>query len=717
MQHLSFLLTSVRLVLSIILLTGCAATYTQKTPPLAPKNKSVTKIHGQKRYDSYAWLKNREPKKPAPIIQYLEKENNYTQYMMRKTENLQEDIYDEILSRIQETDVNVPYKMGQYLYYSRTKKGSSYPFYYRQKILGQNKLGEETLILDLNEMAKTFDYLQLGRFEISPSEHYLAFTLDTNGSEKYQLYIKDLRTNQLTKTSILDISPSFAWANDNQTIFYSREDHARRPYKVFRANIFTKKSASSPNETLLYHEKDEKFRVHIRKSKSQKYIFMDVASNITSEAYFLKATHPQQKLRLITRRKQGVEYYPYHRGNSFYLYTNYQAKNFKVVRVPIKTTSRNHWKNFIPYKKNNYIIHVETFKDYMVLIQRYKGLPQIKMIYYQTKKTVTVPQKEKVYTLWHGSNKEFNAPFFRYHYSSFVTPETVFDFYPQTKKQITKKVKKVLGGYNKSQYSMERTLVRSHDGQEIPVSFYYKKGLKKNGNNPMVLYAYGSYSSTSRPYFNPARFSLLDRGFIWAIAHVRGGSLKGRTWYDDGKLLKKKNTFKDTIQVAKYFIKKKYTSPQKISLLGGSAGGLLVGAVLNKRPNLFQSAVAMVPFVDVTNTLLDKNLPLTVIEYEEWGNPYKKKFYKYINSYSPYDNVKKTQYPHLLVTAGINDPRVGYWEPAKWVAKLRNLKTDNNLLLLKTEMGAGHGGKSGRYNQYKEVAFIYAFLIKTVGTK
>ncbi len=569
----------------------------------------------------------------------------------------------------------------------------------------------EEILLDENKLAEGHKYFRVGVFQVSPDHNMLAWSADTTGGEKYTLYFKNLKTGKALPDRVPDTYYSLAWANDNQTVFYNTLDAAMRPYRLFRHTLGT----DAQNDPLVYEEKDEKFFLGIKRSKSGRYLFMDLRSQITSEIRFLNADTPRGTFKTITPRKNKVEYFVGHRGKYFYIQTNDGAIDFKLVRAPANRTAKKYWQEIIPGRENVTISSFELFKDYLVVFERENGLDKIRIKKSGQADFSTITFDEADYSVWPVDNYDFNLLTLRFGFSSLKTPRSVFDYNLKTKQRRLKKQQEVLDGYDPQNYVTERLFATAADGAQIPVSVIYKKGMNKDGNNPLYLYGYGSYGINIEPYFSVSRVSLLERGFVYAIAHIRGSSAMGRMWYENGKLLHKKNTFTDFIACAEYLIDKKYTNPEKLSIAGGSAGGLLMGAVLNMRPDLFKAAAAHVPFVDVINTMLDPTLPLTVIEYEEWGNPHIEKYYRYMKSYSPYDNVEAKAYPNILITAGLNDPRVQYWEPAKWTAKLRALKTDKNLLLLKTNMGAGHGGASCRYSRLKEVAFEYAFILDRLG--
>jgi len=676
-------------------------------PPIAEIIPKIDTLHGEKRIDNYFWLREREN---PEVIKYIKAENKYTEAMTKHTEKFQERLYKELLSRIKETDLSVPEKIDDYYYYSRTEEGKQYRIHCRKK---RSMDAEEEILLDENALAEGHEYFQIGVYEVSPDHQLLAYSTDTAGSETYTLYVKDLSTGDLLKDEIANTYYSVEWANDNKTIFYSVLDDAKRPYKLYRHKLGTDPS----EDVLIYHEKDEAFFLSLYKTKSKSYLILKLGSNTTSEVHYLKADSPEGSFQVIHPRQHKMEYKVDHHGDRFFIVTNDDAKNFKLMETPVETPSKDNWKEVIPHRDSVKIDGVEAFKDHLVVYEREDGLKKIRVADMATDQLHYVDFPEPVYTFRPGWNPDFNTSLLRFHYASLVTPSSVFDYDMNTRSRELKKQEEVLGGYDPSLYQSARVFAEAPDGTRIPISLVYRKGLAKDGENPLFLYGYGSYGSSSDPGFSSNRLSLLDRGFIFAIAHIRGGEEMGRYWYEQGKLLNKKNTFTDFIACAEHLIAEKYTSSDKLAIYGGSAGGLLMGAVTNMRPDLFKVVIAKVPFVDVINTMLDSSIPLTAIEHEEWGNPGEKEFYDYMKSYSPYDNVEPKDYPNILATAGLNDPRVQYWEPAKWTAKLRTMKTDNNLLLLKTNMGAGHGGASGRYDYLKEIAFEYALIFDILGIK
>jgi oligopeptidase B len=694
------------IILAAGILLGLSCS-TAPQPPAANMIQHVDTIFNSERVDYYYWLRDRNN---PEVIRYLDAENAYTQAMMKHTERLQEKLYHEMLARIKESDQSVPYKKGAYFYYTRTEEGKPYKIYCRKK---GSLEAEEEILLDANALAEGKDFFRLGAYKISPDHKLLAYVVDTLGNERYTLRIKNLETGRNLPDVIDSVGTSVEWANNDKMIFYSTHDVAWRAYKLFRHVVGTGRE----NDVLVYHEPDEAFWLELKKTKSEKYLLMALGSETTREVHFLGADNPTGEFKIIHPRQQGMRYWIDHRGNEFFIMTDDDAKNYRIMVTPASRPGKKNWAEFVPHSDSAKIDKFELFSQYLVLYERRGGLQRIRIIHLDSNDRHEIEFPEPAYSVEQIVNPEFNSRLLRFAYESMVTPRTVFDYDLETRTSELKKQDEIPGGYNPGEYTTERIFAAADDGVMVPVSLVYKKGLVKDGNNPLFLYAYGSYGSSGDPYFNSNRLSLLDRGFVFAVAHVRGGGIMGRRWYDDGKLLKKKNTFTDFIACAEHLVEKGYTSREKLAIAGVSAGGLLIGAVVNMRPDLFKAAVADVPFVDVVNTMLDESIPLTVIEFDEWGNPKEREYYDYMMSYSPYDNVRSQDYPHMLITAGLHDTRVQYWEPAKWTAKLRSLKTDNHRLLLKTVMEAGHGGRSGRYEKLKETAFEYAFILDIFGIK
>ena len=700
-------------VLAFIVLNACQSNSTpnktkeemNKTdlkPPVAKKKPEKLIKHGDVRIDNYYWLKEREN---PEVIDYLNQENAYYNEMASSYNKLENTLFEELKARIKEEDESVPYLENGYYYQTKYFKGKEYPVYYRRK---GNPEAPEEVLFDENEMAEGHAFHQLVGIEISPNNRYAVYGEDTKGRRQYILKIKDLKTGKILKDQIENTTGSAVWANDNKSLFYTRKDpKTLRAYQIFKHKL----GEDPAKDQLVYQENDDTFDAFVSKSKSGKYIYIASFSTLTSEYRYLPADKPEEEFKIFAPRKRGVEYNLFHRGNEFYILTNKdKATNFKLMKASEKNTKMEDWKELIPHRKDVLIDDVEIFDDYMVLQEKENGLNRLRIM--TEKEDYPIKMDEETYTLYISYNPEMKTRQFRYVYNSMTTPASVLEYDIDTKKTTLLKEQEIPGGkFDKNNYESVRLWATARDGEKIPVSLVYKKGLKLNGKNPLLLYGYGSYGITIDPGFSSSRLSLLDRGFVFAIAHIRGGEYLGRPWYENGKLLKKKNTFYDFVDVSKFLIDKKYTSPEHLYAMGGSAGGLLMGAVINENPELYKAVVAQVPFVDVVTTMLDESIPLTTGEYDEWGNPNEKKYYDYMKSYSPYDNVVAKSYPNLLVTTGLHDSQVQYWEPAKWVAKLRELKTDDHLVLLHTDMDTGHGGASGRYKSLKDRAREYAFLI------
>jgi oligopeptidase B len=680
----------------------------RSNPPLAKIVPKQITLHGDTRVDNYFWLRDRSD---PDVVAYLEVENRYTDEVMAPTKSLQESLYHEILGRIQETDMSVPVKRDDYFYYTRTEEGRGYSIQCRKH--GGLDASEE-ILLDSNALAEGQKYFRLGNFAVSPDHRLLAYSTDLEGDECYTIRVKDLLTGQLLSDRIENTYYSLEWANDNGTFFYTVLDQAKRPYRAFRHEL------GAASDTLVYQEDDGRFNLGLGKTRSRQFVFIELSSPLTSELHYLEADHPRGEFRVLLPRRQGVEYDAAHHGDHFYIRTNDQAKNFRLMRIPTAAPSSDGWQEIIPARAGVTIEGVDSFEDHIVVYERERGLEKLCVRDGSGAFSHYIEFPEPVYSVGATGNAEYKTNLLRFNYTSLVTPPSVFDYNVHTRERELKKQYEVRGGYDASEYHSERIFAKAPNGVEVPISLVYRKGFDRNGSNPLLLYGYGAYGHSIDPRFSSDRLSLLDRGFVFAIAHIRGGAELGEEWHDQGKLLQKKNTFTDFIACAEHLLAARYTATERLAIMGGSAGGLLMGAVLNMRPELFHAAIAKVPFVDTLNTMLDPTLPLTIAEYEEWGNPEQEEFYRYIRSYSPYDNVAPGEYPAMLVTAGLNDPRVSYWEPAKWVAKLRALKTDlrmtdSNILLFKTDLGSGHFGPSGRYEGIKEVAFDYAFLLDPMG--
>ncbi len=692
--------------LNLIAQTNNAMTTGTLTPPSAKRAPKKTEIHGETLVDDYFWM--REKTNPD-VTAYLEAENAYTDSVMKPTAGLQEKLYKEMLGRIKQTDTQVPYRENGYFYYSRTIEGQQYSIYARKK--GSLSAAEEVTV-DLNKLNEGHKYTAMNTYAVSDDGNLLAYSIDHNGYREYILKIKDLRTGKELADEFGKVVSAF-WAPDGKTLFYVTEDHAKRPHKVWRHTLGDAKE----KDALVYEEKDELFRAGAGRTRSRGAILFFSSSATTSETSFIPADQPTATPKLIAPRdaKREHEYYLDHQGDKFLILTNDKGRNFRLVSAPVADPRPENWKEIMPHRDGVMLEDIDAFADFYVVAERENGLPKLRITDAKSGKAHHLPFPEPVYSASVSTNKEFKTSLLRYAYQSFTTPASVYDYDVATNKSTLLKQQEVLGGYDAKQYQSERVYVTAPDGVKIPVSLVYKKGFKRDGTHPAHLYAYGSYGSSSNVSFSLARLSLLDRGFVYALAHIRGGGDLGKPWHDDGKMLKKMNTFTDFIAVGDHLVKEKYAAKDKLVISGGSAGGLLMGAVTNLRPDLFKVVVSYVPFVDVINTMLDETLPLTVQEFLEWGNPKKKEEYAYIKSYSPYDNIAAKDYPTMLVRVSLNDSQVPYWEGAKYVAKLRAMKTDENTLLLKANMGAGHGGASGRYDALKDTAFDYAFILTQLG--
>jgi oligopeptidase B len=676
-------------------------------PPVARAIPRTTTIHGDVRTDEYFWLRDRED---PEVLAYLQAENRYTESVMAPTAELRERLFAEMRGRIKETDLSVPERIDDWLYYHRTVEGAQYPIYCRRAVdsVPDDPAAEEVL-LDLNPLAEGHAYFRLGAFEPSPDHRLLAYSVDTSGAESFTLVVKDLTAGALLPETIPNVSAGGVWANDSRTLFYVVLDEARRPHRLYRHRL-----GENPAEDVLVHEEaDESFFVDVDRTRSRAFLLLELTSHSTSEVRFVSADRPDEPFRTIEPRRHGVEYSVTHHGDRFLLTTNDGATDFRLVSAPVADPSRARWTEVLPSRPGVKLDSVDAFRDHLVVYEREAGLRQIRILELREgggRHLVAFP--EPVYTFYQHENPEFDTSLLRFTYTSMVTPPAVVDYDLSARTWTVRKQTEVLGGYDPARYRSERLFATAADGARVPISLVYQLPLERPGGpRPLLLNGYGAYGVSYDPTFSSSSLSLLDRGFVVAIAHIRGGEELGRPWYEGGRLLHKPNTFGDFIAVAEHLVAEGYTSSERLAISGGSAGGLLMGAVTNRRPDLFRAVVAEVPFVDVVNTMLDATLPLTVIEYDEWGNPNEPEAYGCIRSYSPYDNVRAQAYPHLLLTAGLNDPRVAYWEPAKLTARLRALKTDGNHLLLKTNMGAGHGGASGRWDYLREVAFKYAFLL------
>ncbi|MCG9971756.1 S9 family peptidase [Christiangramia crocea] len=673
----------------------------------APRAKKIAKQlekHGDVRIDNYFWMNQRED---PEVTAYLEAENSYNEQMTAHTRDFQDKLFEEMKARIKEDDESVPYKLNGYWYITRFEKGFDYPVYSRKK--GTLEAAEE-IMFNVNEMAEGYDYYSLGGLNVSPDNKLVAFGTDTLSRRKYIIRIKNLETGEIYDEEIKNTTGGSTWANDNKTLYYTKKDpQTLRSFQVYKHILGT----DPADDQLVYEEADDTFNTYVYKSKSREYIIIGSHSTLTTEYRFLEANTPEKEFRIFQPRIRGMEYSISHFDGYFYVVTNKDgATNFKLMKTPVDNTGMTNWEDVIPHRKDYLLEDIDIFKDYLVVSERNNGLNKIKVLRWDTDEEYYIPFDNETYTAYTAINPDFETDVLRFNYNSMTTPTSVIEYNMKTGERKVLKEQEVLGGnFDKDNYTSQRLWATAKDGTKIPVSLVYRKGLKLDGSNPLLQYAYGSYGSTIDPYFSSVRLSLLDRGFIYAIAHIRGGEYLGREWYEDGKLFTKKNTFTDFIDVSEFLIEEKFTSSEHLYAMGGSAGGLLMGAVVNMAPHLYNGVIAAVPFVDVVTTMLDDSIPLTTGEYDEWGNPNNKEYYDYMMSYSPYDNVEKQNYPNMLVTTGLHDSQVQYWEPAKWVAKLREYKTDDNILLLHTNMDAGHGGASGRFEALREVAEEYAFLL------
>lgn len=676
----------------------------QCTPPSAPRKEKAITVHGDCRTDGYYWMRDLND---PDVMKYIEAENAYTDQIMSDSSSLKESLYLELVGRIRETDTSVPVKFGSCHYYSRTEKDRQYKIYCRKK--GSLEADEE-IILDLNALAEGHEFCSLGAFEPSPDNEKLLYAVDFSGSEEYDLHVKDLVNGTLCDTAITGVTGDCIWTGDGKTIFYTIYDSARRPYKLYSHLL----GSAREDDRLICTENDQAYALFVSKSRSKQFIFLTMRSNTTSEIHFLNAAEPEGSFTMIAPRRHKIEYFAEHIGDHFYIRTNEKALNFKVMITDTASPFRKNWREFIPHRSDVLIEDYDAFRNHLVLYERNDSIRKIRILRIDDGSEHYIDFPETVCYAWASGNLEYDTELLRFAYESPVTSRSVYDYNMNEKTKVLKKQDEVKG-YDPSQYETKRVYAVSHDGTKVPVSLFYRKGMIRNGSNPLFLIGYGAYGICYDPAFSPHRLSLVDRGFIYAIAHVRGGKDMGAQWYLDGKLLKKKNSFFDFIACAEYLIQKKYTARDRLIASGRSAGGLLMGAVTTMRPDLFKAVIAEVPFVDALNTMLDSSLPLTVPEYEEWGNPQKISYYRYIKSYSPYDNTVERDYPDILIMASLNDTRVMFWEPLKWTARLRELKKDHNLILLKTNLGAGHGGASGRYDTIREIAFEYAFVLKVLG--
>lgn len=678
---------------------------TNPQPPIAPRRPHLITQHGRTRTDDFFWMRERDN---AEVIAQLEAENAYANAVMAHTAELQKQLFQEMKGRIKEQDVSAPVKDGAYFYYTREEEGQQYPIHCRKH--GNLDAAEEVL-LDENALAQGHDYFRVGNFEVSPDHRWLAFAVDTDGSELYTLRIKNLATHEELPDRIANTYYGLEWAKDSRTLFYVTLDEAKRPDKIFRHVV----GDDAANDALMLHEPDDQFWVNLGKSSSKDYIIASLGAFDNGEARVLRADQPDGAFVILQPRSKGIEYHIDHAGEHFYILTNEDAQNFKLMAAPAQNPSRENWREVIPHRSQVFIEWQLHFKRHLVRFEREGGMRRIRICNHDGSAEREVAMPEPAFAVWPVGNAEFDSDALRFAYQSMITPMQIVDVDMNTGEWTVRKEQEIPSGYDKSQYKTERIEAIAADGKHVPISVAYKKGVPLDGSAPLVLYGYGAYGASIEPWFSTRHLSLLERGVIFARAHIRGGAELGRAWYDDGRLLHKKNTFTDFIACAEHLIAHGYTSKERLGAWGASAGGLLMGAVSNMRNDLFKAVLAEVPFVDVVNTMSDASIPLTAMEWDQWGNPDDENFFDYLMSYSPYDNVEAKRYPNILATAGLNDPRVQYWEPMKWVAKLRATKSDDNWLLLRTNMGAGHGGASGRFDALIEEAFQYAFFLDRLG--
>lgn len=677
-------------------------------PPVAEQKPVTLEMHGDVREDPYFWIREREN---PEVINYLEAENEYFEQMMEPLAGLQEELFEEIKGRIKQDDSSVPYTLGAHSYYTRYEPGKQYPIFARQPADSQD--GEETILLNVNDLAADHDFYaaNYSSSSISPNGRLLAWSADTSGRRFYTLRFRDMETGEDLPDVIPAVTGNLAWASDNKTIFYSKQDPTTlRWSQIYKHRLGT----DSTEDVLVYEEKDDTFYTYVWRTRDGRYLMIGSSQTLADEHRFLDASTPDGEFTIVTPRERGHEHSVDHANGYFYIRSNREAPNFKLMRTPVEAASEENWETILPERDDVFLVGFEPFQNFLAVTERSEGLPLIRVIPWNDDSSDHyIEFDDAAYAARLGSNPQFATDLLRFVYESPTTPATTYDYDTQTRTRTLLKQTEVLGDFSSDLYFTERLMIPARDGEVVPTTVVYRKDrFKKDGSNPLLLYGYGSYGSSIQPYFSSARMSLLDRGFVYAIAHIRGSETLGRRWYEDGKLLNKKNTFYDFIDVGKALVADGYADADRLYGMGGSAGGLLVGAVMNMAPDLFDGIVAHVPWVDVVTTMLDDSIPLTTSEYDEWGNPNDPEYYDYMLSYSPYDNVERKDYPNLLVTTGLNDSQVQYWEPAKWVAKLREMKTDDNLLLMHINMGAGHGGSTGRYDRYRETARDYAFLIQ-----
>ncbi len=697
---------TIAIILSIIACDSQPRRAVDVQPPIAEKRPVELTIHGHTRIDNYYWLNERDN---PEVIEYIEAENEYLSTMMAHTERLQDRLYNEMRGRIREDDQSVPYKENGYYYYTRYEEGSEYPIYCRRK--GSMDAPEE-IIIDANKKAEGHSFFMLSGVTMSPGHDTVAFAIDTVGRRMYTIYFKDLTTGEILGENVPNVTPNLEWANDNKTVFYSRQDpQTLRSYQVYRYEI----GQPVQNAQLVYEEPDETFRSWVTKTKSKEFIVITSRSTLSTEQRIVHADTPNESFRVIQPRQHELEYRIDHAGDIFYIVTNLNAPNYTLMTTPVDRTRKEHWRDFIPHREEVLLEGVELFQNYIVVRERKEGLNHLRIIDRINEEEHYLDFGEPAYVAYVANNREFESETLRYGYSSLTTPNSTYDYNMRTRERELLKQTEVLGVFDPNDYVTERLYAEAEDGAMIPISLVHRKELKRDGTNPLLVYGYGSYGASMSAFFSSNRLSLLDRGFVYAIAHIRGGQEMGRHWYEDGKLLNKKNTFTDFIACTEALHAKGYSTPEKTFAQGGSAGGLLMGAVVNMRPDLYNGIIAAVPFVDVVTTMLDDSIPLTTEEYDEWGNPNDPGYYEYMLSYSPYDNVVPQEYPNMLITSGLHDSQVQYWEPTKWTAKLREKNTGDSIILLYTNMEAGHGGASGRFETLREVALQYAFLLDLIG--
>ncbi|WP_461631313.1 S9 family peptidase [Labilibaculum euxinus] len=694
------------IAVTALLAMSCGPKATTPKPPVAKKIAKELTIHGDTRIDNYYWMNQRED---TAVINYLKAENSYTDAMMKHTEEFQTKLFDEMIARIKKTDESVPAKSNGFYYYSRTEGDAEYPLYCRKE---GDLDAEEQIMLNVPEMAQGYSFFSIGDYSVSENNKILAYSEDTLSRRRYTIKFKSLVDDKVYSDEIVNTTGGITWASDNKTVFYTvKHPETLLPYKVFKHVLGT----PVEKDELVYEEKDNTFYTFCYKTKSRKYIIIGSTSTLSAEYRYIDASKPNSEFSIFQAREKDLEYSIDHFKGDFYIRTNYQAKNFRLMKTPVTKTTKENWMEVIPNRDDVYLSNFEIFENYLVVGERKNGLNQLRIRRWADNEEHYLDFGEETYDAWISTNPEFETDVLRYGYTSLTTPSSTIDYNMTTKVKTVMKQQEVVGDFDKSNYEAKRIWATAEDGTKVPVSLVYRKDKFKKGTNPLWLSAYGSYGSSSDVYFSSVRLSLLDRGFVVATAHVRGGQEMGRYWYEDGKLLKKKNTFTDFNTCAEYMVAEGYAAKDKVFAWGGSAGGLLMGAICNMRPDLYKGVIAAVPFVDVVTTMLDESIPLTTGEFDEWGNPKNKEYYDYMLSYSPYDNVEAKDYPAMLVTTGLHDSQVQYWEPAKWVAKLRDMKTDHNPLLIKINMDFGHGGASGRFERYHEVALEYAFVLDLVG--